>query len=93
MATSWLEAVWYTGTVLLEQGPSSLQEVGQEAGILTDFHSGLHRDTHKVCVCDASLLPMPGAPFLARPAAWSGLVPVLHWVTGEACLAAHLTVA
>lgn len=36
---------------------------------------------------------MPGAPFPACPAALSGLVPALHWVIREACLAAHLIAA
>lgn len=71
-------AVWYTGTMVLKQRPITFQYLGPEAGILTDFHSGPHRDAHKGSLCDVSELSMPGAPFLARPAALSGPVPTLH---------------
>lgn len=67
--------------------------MGPEAVVLTDFQSGPRRDTHKGSLRNASVLPMPGAPFPACPAALSGLVPALHWVIREACLAAHLITA
>lgn len=78
MQPSLLKAVWYRGTTVLKQRPSTFQDVGKESGVLTDFHSGPHRDTHKGSLCDASVPPMPGAPFPACPAALSGPVPALH---------------